>query len=80
MGAGHTQAAHLSCQLAQHLSTLLYLEPILTEVTQLLVVGGYGGGVYHQAVPCIAADVWNVLHTLLIMQQHALLLQAAGQL
>ena len=59
VGTGYAECAQLARDGAEHLCALLYLEAVLAEVHQLLVVGGDGGGVDDETRLRLLAGMWK---------------------
>ena len=64
---------------AEHLRTLLYLEAILTEVSEFLVCTWYGRSEHHECGLRITACIRNLFHIILVMKDHSLLLKSPCQ-
>ena len=77
--AGEAESLVGTGQGAQHLGALLYGEPPLAEEAEFLVRGGDGGSEHHQACLRVAAGVGYLVHVLLVVDEHALLLQLARE-
>ena len=80
MRAGHAERLHLAGKDAEHLSSLLHLEAVLAEVDELLMRVGHGRGIDHQTLVGVLARMGYLVDVLLVVDEHAFLLQPAGEL
>ena len=78
VSAGHTEALVLTGQCTQHLGTLLYIEMMLTEVLEFLVVGGDGWRIDNQTTLRVTTNAGYLVNALFVVNEHALFLQLAG--
>ena len=79
MRSGHAQPLVGARKHAEHLGALLHIEAVGAEAGQLLVAFGYRRCVHHERRLAVAAGVGYLVHVLVIMEQHALLLQLRCQ-
>ena len=79
VGTGYAESFMLTGQRAQYLCALLYLETVCTEILQLLMVGGDGGGIDDQTRLRTAAGLGYLVSILVVVDEHAFLFQLAGQ-
>ena len=79
VGTSNTQSLVLTGQRTQYLCTLLYLETILTEINEFLMVGRDGWCIDDETVLLLTTSMWYLVDILLIVDEHAFFLQLAGQ-
>ena len=79
MRSGYAQTLVRARQRSEHLCAFLYLETVLTEVTQLLMGGRNSGCIDNQTGSLVAACLRNLVHILVIVNHHAFLFQLACQ-
>ena len=66
-------------QRTQHLSTLLYLEAILLEIAQFLMLCGDGWRIDNQTFLCVLTGLWNLIDIFFIVDEHSFLFQLTCQ-
>src|SRR3712207_3830947 len=64
-----------TCKSAEHLCPFLDFEASLAEEYQFFMFGGYGWCVDDETRFGLATGVWNFVDVLLVMDEHALLLE-----
>ena len=79
MGACHAESLVGTGERAQHLGALLYLESLLAEEDQFLVVGGDGRGIDHETVVFVLAHVGDFRYILLVVDEHTLTFELSGE-
>ena len=79
MGTSHTETLMSLCQSAQYLGALLYLEAIIPEILEFLVVIRDGRCIDDETRLLFLAGMGNLIDVFLIMDEHAFLLQSAGE-
>ena len=79
MRTSYTETFMRLGQRSQHLGTLLYLEAILLEIAQFLMLCGDGWCIDDQTFLLILTGLWNLIDIFLIMDEHSFLFQLTGQ-
>ena len=74
MRTSHAESFMLLRENAQYLSSLHHLEALFAEPYQLLMVGGYGGGIDDEARLRLPAGLGNAFNAFLVVNQHAFFL------